>query len=221
MVDIWPLALSALAYGVAFGALASQAGLNRTAAVLMSAVVFGGSAQMVALQVWADPVPFFAVWMATMAMQARYILESASLAPGIGALSRTRTYPALFFLTDGNWTLTMREQSTGERDGGYLLAYLVGGGLVLYACWIAATWAGHSVGALIAEPRRWGLDFMLAAFCVTMAVALWRGKKDLWPIGVAAAAAIAFDLAGLKPWHALAGALAGSIAGMVRDDAER
>ncbi len=221
MIDIWPLALSALAYGVAFGALASQAGLSGGAAVLMSAVVFGGSAQMVVLQVWADPVPYFAVWMATMAMQARYILESASLAPSMGSLKRAHVYPALFLLTDGNWTLMMREQSAGRSEASYLLPYLVGGGLMLYVCWIAATWVGHSIGALIAEPRRWGLDFMLAAFCVTMAVALWRGKRDLWPIGVAAAVAIVFDLAGLKPWHALAGALAGSIAGMVRDDAER
>ena len=218
-IDIWPLGLSALAYGVAFGALASQAGLSRSAAVAMSAVVFGGSAQMVALQVWADPVPFFAVWMATMAMQARYILESASLAPALGALGRARVYPALFFLTDGNSTLTMREQSRGRGDGAYLLAYLTGGGLVLYVAWIAATWAGHSLGALIAEPKLWGLDFMLAAFCVTMAVAIWRGRHDLWPIGVAGAVAIAGELAGLKPWHVLLGALAGSIAGMARDDA--
>ncbi len=90
MIDIWPLALSAFAYGVAFGALASQAGLSRFAAVLMSALVFGGSAQMVSLQVWADPVPFFAVWMATMAR-------------GRSAAYR-RSYEAIDAVCCGGWT---------------------------------------------------------------------------------------------------------------------
>ena len=44
-----PVALGALAYGLVFGALAQQAGLSFGETAFMSAVVYSGSAQFVAL----------------------------------------------------------------------------------------------------------------------------------------------------------------------------
>lgn len=45
----FPLALSIFAYGLVFGVLARQAGLNWGETVVMSAAVFAGSAQFVAV----------------------------------------------------------------------------------------------------------------------------------------------------------------------------
>lgn len=208
------VAAGVFAYGLAFGVLAHQGGLELTAALLMSAVVYAGSAQIVALQIWGAPVPFVAVCAATLALNARYILMGAALRPWLGSLTRLRAYGSLFVLGDGNWALAMRERAAGRLDA----AYLLGSGLMMYVSWVSATGLGHGLGLLIGAPRRLGLDFMLIAFCTTSAMSLWRGRRDLWPMVVAALTAVVAQqlLSGHGHWHILAGGLAGSLAGAWR-----
>ena len=47
-----PVAISVAAYGVVWGVLAKQAGLSMFEVLLMSGLVFAGSAQFVALDLW-------------------------------------------------------------------------------------------------------------------------------------------------------------------------
>ena len=58
---IGAFAASTVLYGLAFGVLADQAGLSLVATVMMSALVSSGSAQIVALQIWAEPIPLVAL----------------------------------------------------------------------------------------------------------------------------------------------------------------
>ena len=201
------VASSVFAYGLAFGVLADQGGLTLAAAVLMSATVYAGSAQIVALQMWDTPVPLIGVWIATLAINARYVLMGAALRPWFAGLPWVRAYGSLFVMGDGNWALAMRERAAGRIDA----AYLLGGGLVMYASWITATGLGQALGQFIGAPHRLGLDFMLAAFCTTMAVSLWRGASDLWPITIAAVGALAVERVIPGHWHILLGGLAGSL----------
>ena len=48
--DMLPMSLAAATYGLAFGLLASQSGFNNFQAISMSALVFGGSSQLVAME---------------------------------------------------------------------------------------------------------------------------------------------------------------------------
>ena len=207
-------AASTVLYGLAFGVLADQAGLGLPAAVAMSALVFSGSAQIVALQVWAEPIPLLALLLGVLGMNARYVLMGAALRPWFAGLSAGRAYGSLFFLGDGNWLLAMGQWAAGRRDA----AYLLGGGLVMYVAWVAATALGHGLGQAIGAPEAWGLDFLLVAFCASMAVGLWRGRRDLWPLASAAAAAAAVHWALPGPWYILAGGLAGSLVGAWRHE---
>jgi len=206
------VAASVFAYGIVFGVLAEQSGLSLVAALVMSATVYAGSAQIVVLQIWSTPVPLMAVWVATLAINARYILMGAALRPWFEGLARMRAYGSLFVLGDGNWALAMRERAAGRLD----VAYLLGGGLVMYVSWVTATGLGHRLGQFIGAPRRLGLDFMLAAFCTTTVVSLWRGRGDIWPMGAAALAAVASEHFVPGHWHILAGGLAGSLIGAWR-----
>jgi 4-azaleucine resistance transporter AzlC len=206
------VAASVFAYGIAFGVLADQGGLGLAAALLMSGTVYAGSAQLVALQVWGSPVPLVAVWVASFAINARYLLMGAALRPWFAGLGRLRAYGSLFVMGDNNWALAMRERAAGRIDA----AYLLGGGLVMYASWILGTGLGHGLGQFIGAPRRFGLDFMLSAFCTTMAVAMWRGRGDVWPLAAAALTALLTDRVLPGHWHVLAGGLAGSLVGAWR-----
>ena len=91
-------------------------------------------------------------------------------------------------------------------------AVFVGSGLITWAFWVAATALGYSLGALVADPKRFGLDLILPIFFAAMLVPLWRGAMRTVPWAIAGAVALA--AAALVPgwWFIVIGALAGSAA---------
>ena len=197
-------------YGVAFGIMADVARLSALEAVLFSAWVYAGGAQMATLQAWADPVPLLAVCLTALAMNARYILLGAALRPWLAGLPPRLTYTSLFFMGDGNWALSLREHGEGRSDVGFLL----GSGLVAWATWAAATAAGYVFGQVLGNPARFGVDFMLPAFFAAMAAAFVRKPRDAWPLLTGIVVAVIVEQLVSGPWYIIAGALAGSFVGM-------
>lgn len=203
-----PMAPGIVAYGLLFGILASGAGFSLAEAVLTSAFVYSGSAQIALVQSWSATPPLLAMVSAVLLINARYLLYSASLRPWMGGLPPGAVYPTLFFLGDGNWALSMREQARGERDAGFVL----GSGVAMFLPWTGGTAFGHAGGSLIGDPRLLGLDFMLPAFTAALALGLWRGRADL--AGALAALVVALAAVPFIPagWVIV---LAGLAAGLV------
>ena len=204
------LAANSGVYGIIFGALAAQAGFELGVAAAMSALVYAGGAQVASLQIWANPIPLVAVWATTFAVNARYILQSASLRPWLRQSGRARTYGTLFTLSDGGWALALRRWQTEPVDGGFLL----GVGLAQYLPWIGGTLAGHALGNRIGSPAAFGLDFIVPAFFAAMAAGLWRQRSDIGPIVVGAGAALVAERLVPGHWSLLIGGLAGSFVGV-------
>ena len=209
---IVPILPSVAMYGIAFGIMAASARLSLAESVLFSAWVYAGAAQMATLQAWSDPVPILAVVATTLGMNARYLLLGATLRPWLRALPPHQVYPSLFVLGDGNWALALKERERGLDDAGFLL----GSGLAMWATWVLSTGVGHAFGSVLREPERFGVDFMLAAFFASMAVAFLKSIGDLLPFLVGAAAAVVFERVVPGPWSLLIGALAGSGAAALR-----
>jgi len=199
-------------YGIAFGIMASAAGLSTGESMLFSGLVYAGGAQMASLQAWTDPVSFIAVSLTTLAMNSRYLLLGATLRPWFHGLPAYQSYASLFMMGDGNWALALREHEEGRRDA----AFIFGSGLVLWFLWVGTTAVGHVFGQLVGEPERFGADFMLAAFFATMAVIFFRRASQIWPLLVGIGVAVIVEKTVSGPWYILVGALAGSLVGALR-----
>lgn len=204
------MAANAAVYGIVFGALAAQAGFDLAVAAAMSAIVYAGGAQVASLQIWANPIPLLAVWATTFAVNARYILQSASLRPWLRGSRPLRTYASLFVLSDAGWALALRRWQNEPPDGGFLF----GTGAAQYVPWVAGTAAGHILGNRIGAPEAYGLDFAFPAFFAAMAAGMWRKRADLGPIVVGAAAALVAERWIAGHWSLLVGGLAGSFVGV-------
>jgi 4-azaleucine resistance transporter AzlC len=208
-----PVVVGDFAFALVFGVVARQAGLSLVEAALMSGLVFAGAAQFVALGLWAAPLPVFSLVLTTLVVNLRHLLMGAALRPWFARLSSLRAYGSLFFMVDETWALTMSEFAAGGRDA----AFLIGGGVTLWAGWTSATVIGHLLGAIIPDPAQWGLDFMFTAVFTALLVGLWKGKADILPWAVAAAVAVAAAIVLPGKWYILLGGLAGSLAGAMRD----
>ncbi|WP_256288616.1 AzlC family ABC transporter permease [Halobellus inordinatus] len=202
-----PVAAGVGGYGVVFGVLAGQAGLSVGEAALMSGTVLAGAAQLIVMELWREPVPIAAVIATTLVVNLRYLLMGAALRPWFEQLSPRQTYASLFFTADENWALTIGELRSGSRRG----AFLLGSGLAIWTFWVLATVVGVTVGDVIEEPAQVGLDFVLTAVFLTLAVDLWDEDSRLrtW----VSAAVVAVLAAGYLPgyWYLVCGGVAGSL----------
>ncbi|WP_225333820.1 AzlC family ABC transporter permease [Halomicrobium urmianum] len=209
-----PVALGVAGYGIAFGVLADRAGLSLAEATLMSAVVLAGASQIIAVELWADPIPAAAIVLAVFAVNLRYSLMGAALRPWFRTLSPAKVYGSLFFMADENWALTMRDLTSGSGRG----AFLLGSGLAMWLFWVASTVAGVAVGGVVGDPARLGLDYALVAVFVALAVELWDGSSSIvpWTVALGTALVTAQLLSG--QWHVLAGGGAAAVVEVIRSD---
>ena len=207
-----PIALSTFAYGLVFGILSRQAGISLAESLLMSSLVYAGSAQFIVLDLWKTPLPVETIILTTLVVNLRHLLMSVSLSPWFSRLPSAATYGTLFFLSDENWALMMSEFAKGGRNA----AFLLGSGLAIFTAWLSATFVGQTVSSSLQDPSLWGLDFAFTAVFIALLVGLWKGKSDLLPWTVAAIIAVAAAQWLPGKWYILLGGVVGSFVGSVR-----
>lgn len=212
-VKTLPIAVGVAVFGMAYGLLAGQQGLSLTETGLMSALVFAGSSQMLALQLWDDPLPVAGIVLAAAIINLRYVMQTAALKPWLGPLRPSLSYGAVFFNADENWAVSIAEMRAGGTDAGFF----VGSGVALWSFWVVSGLVGRAFGGLLPAPERLGLDFIGTAVFTALAGRMWRGQRDLLPWLIAGAAAIMGQIALPGAWYLLIGGLSGSLVGAWRD----
>lgn len=203
-VHALPIVAGAVPFGLLLGSLAAKAGISPLEMGLMSGLIFAGSSQFVAVDLWSRDAAGFAVAGSILLVNLRHLLMGATLAPRLEGKPPLRVGAALFLMADEVWALALR------RGEALTFAYWFGIGLTLYAAWLASTVAGTLAGALIADPTAWGLDFTFIAVFLCLLAGFWNGTGSLPPWVASAVAALGVHaLLPGGPWHILAGALAG------------
>ena len=79
--QLLPISMFVVVFGVAFGLAAAQTGLDNSASLLMSALVFAGASQFGALDLWGAQVPVVPLIVTVFAINARHLLMGATLYP--------------------------------------------------------------------------------------------------------------------------------------------
>lgn len=212
-----PLAAGVAIFGIVFGLVAGQKGLSLMESALMSALVFAGASQIMAMDLWTSPAPIVAASLAALVINMRYLLMTAALAPWLKPVGPLRAYGSIFLTADENWAMSIAEFRSGGRDAGFLL----GTGLALWTFWVSSTILGRTSGELIlafvGSPERYGLDFVATAVFAALLANMWSGRRDLLPWAAAAVTGILGHefLPGF--WYLLLGGLVGSLVGGIRD----
>jgi 4-azaleucine resistance transporter AzlC len=205
-----PVAISIASYGVVWGVLAGQAGLSPLEVLLMSGIVYAGSSQFVAIDMW-SPVglPMVSIVVATAVINLRMLLMTATLRPQFDGVPRWQAVLAMFLVSDEVWAMTMAEHAKG--GGGP--AFMLGCGTLAWIAWVASTLTGRLLGAVIDDPTTYGLDFAFAATFLALLLSMWKGRGDLvpWLAGGAIATGVSMIVPGT--WYIIAGGLGGSFIG--------
>ena len=202
---IAPLAVAVVPFGLILGAEAVRHGLAPAEAMLMSATVFAGGAQFLAVGLWERPAPWATLALAALLVNLRHTLMSASLVRKMGAFGPWRRAAAAFVLTDEAWATCERHALRQPLTP----AYYASVALTLYIVWNVSTAFGTAAGALFPHPERFGLDFAFPAAFIGMVMGFSKSWRAAPIIGASAAAAVVTHHLIGGAWHVIAGGCAG------------
>ena len=186
-----PYAIAGGLLATSFGVLARDAGMPAWATVLMSAVVFAGSAQIGALTIIGAGGGLGSALGAATLMNSRFLPIGIAFAPFLrgGPLRRA---------AEGQTVVDASLAIARDREGtGYDRGLLFGSSAAQYTTWVSGTAVGAVAGSLIGDPERLGLDAIFPAFFLALLIAELRsGRAQLVAV---AGALIALALVPFTP----------------------
>lgn len=171
-----PFLFGVIPFGMIYGVLALEAGMEIAEAQAMSAVVFAGSSQFVIAQLVALGTPGLVIFITAVLVNLRHALYSASLATYLRHLRPRWQWLLAYLLTDEAYAVAILHYQEGG-DIKHKHWYFLGAGLALWTTWQISTAAGILLGAQI--PSEWSLDFTLALTFIALVVPALKQKADL------------------------------------------
>ncbi|WOD07156.1 AzlC family ABC transporter permease [Marinomonas sp. GJ51-6] len=158
-----PMILGGVPFGLLFGSLASSYGLSPWFAVAMSAIVFAGSAQFVALGLIAIHAPIWVIVSTTFIVNLRHLLYAADMVKYVKHLPMSLRFIMGFGLVDETYAAVRPMYQIGSVDEKTGHKVYLGSFVAFYLMWNTTTILGVLSGELIPGMSEWGLEFAMVA----------------------------------------------------------
>jgi len=180
--------LGIAAWGLVTGVAMVKSGLSLPLSILMTMVVFAGSAQLAALPLIVAGAPLGVLWATAFCVNLRFVIYSAHWRRYFGHLPRAQRVLLGYLAVDLSYVLFARRfpNPTPQPEQ---LPYFWGS-----AAWNWLSWQGASlIGIVLADrvPTEWGLGFAGVLALLGITYSLLSDKKPWIAAGVAAFVAVA------------------------------
>ena len=112
-----PLLIATAPFGLLFGAVAAEKGLSTIELITMSAFIFAGASQFVALDLWDYPMAYGSIILAVFAVNFRHVLYSASLGRKMQNFNALQKAAAFALMVDPQWAAAEERAETHQEKG--------------------------------------------------------------------------------------------------------
>ena len=167
VLDIMPLALATVPWGILCGSLAINIGLTAIQAQLMSLLVFAGAAQLASITILGATGAISSIFSSTFVISSRHLLYSAVFREHVRQRSFLSRLCIAFFLTDEMFAVTC---AYVEKHKTFSVLYAISAGITFYVVWNVSTFAGIVAGQYIPNLENLGLEFAIAATFITIVI---------------------------------------------------
>jgi len=201
--DVAALAAAAGLVGLSFGAIAIASGLPAWAVITMSVVVFAGGSQFMAVGMLAAGSPVAAI-LGGLLLNARHLPFGLAVADVLAGAWGSRLAGS-HLMIDESVAFALAQSDPRRRAGAYWLT-----GISLFVTWNLGTLLGVTLGGVVDDPARFGLDAAFPAALLALLLPRLReaSVRRVALVGAAVAVAGTFYLpAGLPVLLALVGLL--------------
>jgi len=205
-----PIVLGYMPIGIAFGVLARKAQLSALNTLLMSILVYAGSAQLIAVGLLAAEAPALSIVLTTLVVNLRHVLMSASLSPFLKRWHKLELAAFAYELTDETFAVHSVRFPVHGADKPQVFALNV----TAQSAWVFGTWLGVVAGQLIADVEPLALDYALPAMFIALLVLQIRNRLQIAVALLSGIASIGFLLLGLGQWSVITATVLGATIGV-------
>ena len=208
-----PLMFGVVPFGMVFGVLGVEAGLDPVVVFFMSSIIFGGASQVIFAQMASAGAGLFVIAGTVGVVNLRHALYSATMVEYLGRLPLGWKVLLSYLLTDEAFAIS-NNRMRNRPHSPHMHYHLLGTGLTLWVSWQIATVTGMIIGAAI--PPELGLGFAIPLTFLSITAPLLRRRPHLAAFATAGGVAM---LSQNLPWNiwVIVAAIAGIIAGAVTE----
>ena len=215
-----PFVLVVAPFGLLFGVVATEAGMNIIQTMSMTILVIAGAAQFASVQLLVDGAPVFVAVLTGLAVNMRMAMYSASLAPHIGKVSGWKRAIAAYFLVDQSYAASMRKyEDAPDMNPGQKLTYFFGTISPICPMWYLFTYIGAIAGAAI--PPEYALDFAVPITFIALVAPSLRSLPHLAAAFVSVVVSLLLAWMPYNLWLMIAAVLAMMAGAFVEQRLER
>lgn len=191
--DAAPFILVVGPFGLLFGVVATEAGLEIAATMGFSVLVLAGAAQLTALQLLVDQAPTVIVLVSALAVNLRMAMYSAALTPYLGTAPLWQRALAAYGVVDQSYALSvLRYEENRHWRVSQRMVYFAGTVVPVAPMWYLFTLLGALLGGSI--PESLALDFAVPITFLALITPMLRTRAHLAAalVSIALALALAF-----------------------------
>ena len=167
--------------GTAYGILMNNSGYGVGWSLLMSLIVFAGSAQYLAITFLTSAFNPLYAFLMTLMVNARHLFYGISMLDKYKDTGKLKPF-LIFGMCDETFSVVFAAESPEDVDDSWFMFFIT---LLQYLYWVLGTALGGIIGTMITFNTE-GLDFVLTALFVVIFISQWKSNKDHKPaiIGV-------------------------------------
>ncbi len=177
-----PIALGYIPIAIAFGILARSAEITPHAIILMSALVFAGASQFIAVNLLLSGVGPWQIIITTFIVNSRHFLMSSYLAQRLSDKIPAKLMPIISFgVTDETFSLA---SLTASRD--LTTGFISGLNLIAYLAWVSGTALGVFIEQGLPKIVQSSLGIALYAMFIGLLIPNFKESKGIVIISLVA-----------------------------------
>lgn len=189
--DSGPFLFVAGPFGMLFGVVATEAGLNIAQVMGFSVVIIAGASQFAALHLMQELAPTVIVLLSAIAVNLRMAMYSASLAPHLGAAPLWQRALIGYMNVDQTYAVSvLKYEAEPQMTLPQKTGYFFGTCLPIVPIWYVATLVGALLGQSI--PTEWGLEFAVPVTFIALVAPALHTPAHIAAAGASVLLALAF-----------------------------
>jgi len=206
-----PVVLGYLPVGFAYGVLGVNAGISTLNTILMSLIVFAGSAQLMTTAFFAQGMNPFSIILTTFIVNLRHLLMSASLSTHMKNWKSAEVIGFSYELTDETFAVHSLRFAAG--DTAPLPAILIN--VICQTSWVIGTVLGTLTGNLIQDVRPLALDYALPAMFIALLILQIKTRRHVWVALAGGVVSMIVWMIGITQWNVIIATVAAATLGAV------
>jgi len=201
MIDIFPLSIAVLPWGILAGSMAISAGLTFAQAFAMSAVFYAGAAQLVSLGLVMSNASVFTIMVTVFFLTSQHFIYALNFRKDVSQFPLNQRLMIGFLLTDELFAIGIGANK--QRT----FTYLFGAGLFFYLAWCLFSLLGILLAQSIPNLEKLHLDFSIVAVFILIIVPMIKDSPTLYGVAVTLAFSYLFKYFQFEAGIVLSGVL--------------